>query len=243
MQGAGGTPLSKLEAAIREFQARELDSGDDDPKRLRAAIDALEGEFSSVVRRAQKRGDHLVEGNITAASWISRTCAMSVTSAADRLCVGEQLQSLPKVASALSSGEIGYQSTSVLCHLRDQLGEKRELFDEDEMLDYARRFSVFHLRLLCRAARHAADPDGFFNEAEENHLRRRLHISLMSDGMHLVDGVLDPEVGAAVKTAVESLANRRGPEDERTHSQRMHDALGELVNHAMDEGRLPRRHG
>src|SRR5438445_12493018 len=224
MQGEGGTPLSKLEAAIREFQARELDSGDDDPKRLRAAIDALEGEFSSVVRRAQKRGDHLVEGNITAASWISRTCAMSVTSAADRLCVGEQLQSLTKVAAALSSGEIGYQSASVLCHLREQLGDKRDLFNEDEMLGYARRFSVFHLRMLCRVARHAADPDGFFNEAEENHLRRRLHISLMSDGMHAIDGVLDPEVGSALRTALESLATRRGREDDRKHSQRTADA-------------------
>jgi hypothetical protein len=98
--------------------------------------------FSAVVSRAKARGEHLIGGNITAASWISRTCSMSVTSAADRLCVGEQLQSLPKIADALSSGEIGYQSASVLCHLRDQLGEKRDLFDEEEMLDYGRRFSV-----------------------------------------------------------------------------------------------------
>ncbi len=63
-----------------------------------------------MVRRVQQRGDHLVDGNITAASWISRTCGMSVPSAADRLCVGEQLESLPLVAEALSSGEIGYQS-------------------------------------------------------------------------------------------------------------------------------------
>jgi len=65
--------------------------------------------------------------------------------------LGEQLRSLPKIAAALSSGEIGYQSASVLCHLRDQLGDKRDLFDEEEMLDYARRFSVFHLRMLCRS--------------------------------------------------------------------------------------------
>jgi len=238
----GGRPLSELEAAVRKFLARE-EGGGIDLKRYRAIIDALDGDFASKARQAQKSGDHLVEGNITAASWISRTCGMSVTSAADRLCVGEQLQSLPKIAAALSAGEIGYQSTSVLCHLRDQLGEKRDLFDEEEMLDYARRFSVFHLRMLCRYARHAADPDGFFNEAEENYLRRRLHISLMSDGMHLIDGILDPECGAAVRTALEALANRRGPEDQRTHSQRMHDALGELVHHAMDEGKLPRRNG
>src|SRR6266436_9497764 len=194
MSGEGGTPLSKLEAAVREFQAR--DDRRIDPKGLRAVIDALEGEFATEVRDAQKSGDHLVDGNITVASWISRTCGMSVTSAADRLCVGEQLESLPNVAAALSSGEIGYQSVSVLCHLRDQLGDKRDLFDEEEMLDYARRFSVFHLRMLCRVARHAADPDGFFTEAEENYLRRRFHISLMSDGMFAVDGILDPECGA-----------------------------------------------
>jgi len=240
MLGEGGTPLTELEAAINGLQSCDSDI---DPKRLRAAIDALEGVFSAVVNRAKARGDHLVGGSISAASWISRTCAMSVTSAADRLCVGEQLQSLPKIAEALSSGEIGYQSASVLCHLREQLGEKRDLFDEEEMLDYGRRFSVFHLRLLCRVARHAADPDGFFDEAEQNYLRRRFHISLMSDGMFAVDGILDPECGAALKTALESLARRRGPEDERIHSQRMHDAVSELVHHAMDQGTLPRRHG
>jgi hypothetical protein len=227
---------------VRAFLARR-ERGGVDVKRYRAVIDALEGDFASEVHQVQKSGGHLVDGNITAASWISRTCGMSLTSAADRLCVGEQLESLPKIAQAVASGQIGYQSTSVLCHLRDQLGDKRDLFNEDEMLDLARKFSVFNLRKLCHYARHIADPDGFFNEAKENYLRRRLHISLMSDGMHAIDGILDPECGAAVKTALDSLAKPRGPEDDRSHSQRMHDALAELVHHAMDEGKLPRRNG
>src|SRR3989442_1644845 len=207
MVGEGGTPLSKLQAAVREFQVR--DDRRVDPKGLRAVIDALEGEFATEVRDAQKSGDHQVNGNITAASWISRTCGMSVTSAADRLCVGEQLQSLPKIAAALSSGEVGYQSVSVLCHLRDQLGDKRDLFNEEEMLGFARQFSVFNLRMICRVARHVADPDGFFNEAEHDYSRRRLHISLMSDGMHAIDGVLDAECGAAGGTGVASARGGR----------------------------------
>src|SRR4029077_9165532 len=32
-------------------------------------------------------------------------------------------------------------------------------------------------------------------------------------------------------------------DDERIHSQRMHDAVSELVHHALDQGTLPRRHG
>ena len=103
--------------------------------------------------------------------------------------------------------------------------------------------SVFNLRKLCNAARHVADPDRFFEEAEADYTRRRLHISLMPDGMYAVDGTLDPECGAAAKTALDSLSKRRGPEDDRSGGQRTHDALAEVVHHAMDEGKLPRRNG
>src|SRR5258706_5570477 len=240
MLGEGGTPLAKLLAAVREFQARE--ELDVDNKELRVVIDALEGEFSANARRSQRKGEYLVAGNISAASWIARTCGMSITSAADRLCVGEQLESLPKVAAALGSGEISYQSTSVLCHLRQQLGEKAKLFDEDEMLQSAREWSVFHRLALSPAPRNEADPDGFFNDAEESFTRRRFHVSAMSDGLYLVEGVLDPVAGAAFKTAVDALAKPTGPDDERTARQRRADAVGELALHAMDQGTLPRRH-
>src|SRR6202165_705996 len=202
MLGEGGTPLSHLEAAVREFQARE--DRRVDPKGLRAVIDALEGEFAVEARSCQETGTHLADGSARVVTWIGRLCGMSASSAADRLCVGTQLEALPKVAEALSSGEIGYQSASLLCHLRDQLGEKRELFDEDEMLDLARKHSVGSLRYLCRYARHVADADCVLNDAEADCSRRRLHISLMSDGIHAIDGVLDPAAGAALRTALDS---------------------------------------
>jgi Domain of unknown function (DUF222) len=239
MLGEGGTALSKLRAAARELQACDEHV---DNKELRVVIDSLEGVFSRNARRSQQNGEHLVGGNITAASWIARTCGMSITSAADRLCVGEQLGSLPKVAAALGSGEISYQSASALCHLRERLGEKAEFFDEDEMLGYAREYSVFELRKLCRFAWHVANPDGFFKEAEADFTRRYFHISQMPDGMFAVDGQLDPVSGAALKTAVDVLAKPKGPEDERTAKQRRADAVGELSMHAMEQGTLPRRH-
>jgi hypothetical protein len=239
MLGEGGTPLAKLQAAVRELQASEERV---DNKELRVVIDALEGVFSANARRSQQAGEHLVAGSITAASWIARICGMSISSAADRLCVGAQLESLPKVAAALSSGEISYQSASALCHLHERLGENRDGFDEDEMVGYAREFSVFELRKLCRVAWHVANPDGFFKEAEADFTRRHFHISQMPDGMFAVDGVLDPVGGAALKTAVDVLAKPKGPEDERTAKQRRADAVGELAHHAMEQGTLPRRH-
>src|SRR5205823_2631132 len=107
------------------------------------------------------------------------------------------------------------------------------LFDEDEMLDMARRHTVAELRLLCRYARYAADPDGFCRDEEESFERRRLHISPMADGMHVIDGVLDPVGGAAVRTALEALATS-GPSDGRKHSQLMADSM------VIDVGRATR---
>src|SRR5713101_5140499 len=241
MLGVGGKDLSKLGSAVREFQAREELRFD--LKELRSLIDALEAEFSAEARRVQLGKEHLADGSATVVTRLGRLCGMSASSAADRLCVGTQLESMPKVAKALSSGEIGYQSASLLCHLRDQLGEKRDRFHEAEMLELARNHSVSTLRFLCRYARHVADPDGFFRDAEADYSRRRLHISPLIDGMHLIDGLLDAEGGAVLRTALDSLGRRRGVDDERTDGQRKADALVELVHHAMDEGRLPRRNG
>jgi uncharacterized protein DUF222/HNH endonuclease len=47
----------------------------------------------------------------------------------------------------------------------------------------------------------------------------------------------------SLRKACESLARRLGPDDHRTHSQRMADSVGEVVHHAMDQGTLPRRNG
>ena len=239
MFGAGGSPLSRLQAEVRELQASDEPL---DLKELRVVIDSLEGLFSVHAQRSRRAGEHLVAGSISAASWIARTCGMTISSAADRVCVGEQLESLPRVAEALGSGEISYQSASALCHLHERLGEHREGFDQEEMLGYAREFSVFELRKLCRVAWHVANPDGFFKEAEADFTRRYFHISQLSDGMYAVDGQLDPVSGAAFKTAVDVLAKPKGSEDERSARQRRADAVGELALHAMEQGTLPRRH-
>src|SRR5256885_6808267 len=168
---------------------------------------------------------------------------MSRTAAADRLCVGRQLDELPEVSRALAAGEIGYQSASVICHLREQLGERWDPANEAETVGYARRFSVEHFRLLCRHARHAADPDGFDRDSEDDFERRWLKVSPMLDGMHAVDGVLDPVTGAAFRAALDSLAEWRGPGDGRQHRPRPGGALAQVVDPALGRGGLPRPEG
>src|SRR5438105_3570069 len=168
---------------------------------------------------------------------------MSRTAAADRLCVGEQLSNLPRIAEALRSGHIGYQAAAVICHLSEQVGEKREYLDEEDWIGFAQRFSIKDLRYLTWEARLRWDCDGFERQTEEDYELRSLDISETTGGMYRLDAWLDPVGGAALKTAIESLSNPLGTADHRTAKQRRADALVEAMHHAMGAGTLPRRHG
>src|SRR5439155_1646775 len=199
--------LQSLERAAHDFR-READFDFVDPKRLAAVIDGLQGDLCRVLNRGRERGDHQL-ARLSPASWAARTCGMSRNSAADRLCVAKHLDSMPETSAALVKGEIGYQAASALCHLREQLGEKWQPENEAQMVGYARQFSVEHFHACCRHARHVAHPDGFDKDCADDFERRWLKVDPMLDGMHSVDGVLDPVTVPAFPTALEPLAGRR----------------------------------
>ena len=232
--------LETLESAARELELEgELDFVD--PKRLSALIDRLQGTLCQVVDRARQRGDHLLAG-MGAVSWVARSCQMSGNAAADRLCVGKQLAKMPRVAEALSSGEIGFAAASVICHLQERVEEAGGYIDQEAWVENARGFSLKDLAGLAASTWHAVDPAGFNLKVEEAHQRRQLQLSECGD-MYRLDGWLELAAGAAVKTAVDSLARPLGELDGRSPRQRRADALVELAHQAMDQGRLPRRNG
>ena len=228
-------PLEQLAAAVLEAQRADYV----DPILLRSLIDQLEGLFCRVVRQGTAHGDHMVSGHCSAVAWLVDTCHLSQPAASDRLCVGKQLESMPVVAEALSSGQIGYQSASVICHLHEKLEEKGEQLDQEIWVGYAREFSVKGLKSLSDHARYVIDPDGFERDTEENYEERFLHISEMN-GMYHLSGVMDPE-GGALKTAIDSLSKKLGTEDDRSPKQRRADALTELTHHALEAGTMPKR--
>src|SRR5438093_8225941 len=230
--------LQALEDAARDFE-READLDFVDPRRLSAVIDRLQGALCTVVSRARKHGDHLLAGQ-SACSWVASQCQMSKTTAADRLCVGDQLSNLPRIAEALGSGQIGYQAAAVICHLSEQVGEKRQYIDQEHWIAYAQKFSLKDLRYLSYEARVRWDCEGFERQSEEDYELRSLDISETTGGMYRLDAWLDPVGGAALKAAIESLSNPLGAADHRTAKQRRADALVEAMHHAMGAGTLPR---
>jgi len=233
--------LQVLEEAVRDFQS-QADLDFIDPGRLSSLVDSLQGTLCAVLHLARKNGQHLIAGK-TPTGWVAQTCGLTPNAASDRLCVGEQLASLPRVEQALRLGEISYQAAAVICHFQDRLREDlRPSIDQEWWVGQARESSVRSLHWLEQHVRYLIDPDSFDHQVEEDWEKRFLSIS-QSGGMFHISGVLDREAGAALEAAVQSLAKPLGQADNRTPKQRRADALSEIVRHAMDKGTLPKRNG
>ncbi len=206
--------LQALEDAVRDFK-RDADLDFVDAKRLAAVIDGLQGTLSTVLFQGKRRGDHLLTGK-TPCGRVMQTCSVTPTAAAERLRVGEQLEAMPQIAQALSSGEIGYQSTAVICNFRSKLREDlRQNIDQGFWIEQARESSVRDLSWLEQNVRYLVDPDSFDHQVEEDWEKRFLSIS-ESGGMFHISGVLDRVGGAALEAAIESLSKRACTADGRT---------------------------
>jgi hypothetical protein len=218
--------LQNLESAAAEFEAgADLDFVD--PARLSSVVNRLQGVLSRVVHRATARGEHMLAAQ-SASTWVARQCQMSKSAASDRLCVGAQLEKLPRVAKALSSGEIGFQAASVICHLQERIGQVEAVLDEEQWVGMAREWSLKSLSQEAAMTWHGVDPAGFSAKVEEAHERRQLFVSECGD-MYRVDGWLEVEAGVVVKAALDSLAGPLGADDRRSPRQRRADALVEAL--------------
>jgi hypothetical protein len=114
-------------------------------------------------------------------------------------------------------------------------------FDETRLLAKARELSVRHFRDFCDHARHAGDPEGYVRDEAQRVEGRSLTLKTGEGGMVWLRGVLDPEGGAAVRTALEPLAQRAGKDDTRNRDRRFGDALVEAAHRLLDDGELPQR--
>ena len=74
--------------------------------------------------------------------------------AADRVCVGEELEHLDSSAKALAAGEIGFPHLALIARTSVACGEK---FDEARLLRHARKESLVKFEHTCTHAKHAAE--------------------------------------------------------------------------------------
>jgi hypothetical protein len=245
--------LDRLAAVVEELAAENLDAlPDSEAARrvlvLRRLLERLEGqwlrELAGVDGRGAAGADQGTPAESTAA-WLRNRTRMGHTDAHQRVRVARALHRGPlaRTARALAAGELSYQHAAALTRSTQELPAATTAAAELVLLEAARRLDPPGLRKVVGHLCEVADPDAAEQQALRRHDRRGLWVAPTFEGMVTVDGLLDPEAGETLLTALEPLARPTTAEDERSAAQRNADALTELARRQLEGGRLPQSGG
>lgn len=247
---SAGSPLADLAAAVHRFidsppTNQAPDALAAEQVQLRHLIDLLEVQFSKMAAAFTATNAWEAWGSVSPIQWIRYECKMSGAAAADRVCIGEQMASLPQSSQAVADGEIGFAHLAVIARTAEALATSAsaKAFDEHLLVAKAKESTVGRLWRFCYHVRHAADPDGLAREQADAATMRSLRLNSSENGSLRLDGWLDSAGGAALRTALEPLARPTGAADDRCRERRLADALVELSAHALDAGVVPQHAG
>ena len=144
-------------------------------------------------------------------------------------------QAIRAVGDALGAGEISESWARQVCDWTDMLPEDVRA-DADVILLGAAAGGA-ELRDLGKLAeeirRQCARPD---TDGDDGFAGRSLRLDTTFEGAGKLDGNLTPQCAAALQAVLDALGKRRGPEDERTKGQRLHDALEDACRRLIGSG-------
>ena len=166
------------------------------------------------------------------AEWLAWRTGRTLAAARENVRVAHALDELPLTAAAMKSGQLSY--TKVRTMTRVATPET-----EATLLEYAQSTSAARLEWLARGWK-TLSRDGELAAEEVRHRSRTFSVAIDADGMYVVRGRLEPEVGAVLMRAIEAASDvlYRGEDgDARPRNrQRRADAAGLVAERALAAG-------
>jgi hypothetical protein len=190
-------------------------------------IDPLEAVFANGVRRFDKSGEYKADGALSVIAWLKWKCKLSGAAATERVGIARQLDQLPKTEAAFARGDLSYEHVAQIARTADHVGAAAVRQEEASLLQAAQTRDPGQFTSVAKNFEHRIDAEGALAETNRAHTRRYLHLSEPQDGLVRIDGLLDAEGGATVRTALAAFM-KPIKDDERSYGQRQHDALIEL---------------
>src|SRR5947209_5610214 len=190
-----------------------------------AGIDPLEAAFATGVRRFDKSGEYRADGALSLTAWLRWKCKLSGGAAMERVEIARHLEKLP--ATAFANGHVGFQHVAVLARTAEHVGAAAVRKDEANLLKSAQTMDPGQFTTVAKNFEHRVDAAGALAEANRAYERRYFHIGEPHDGLVRVDGLLDAEGGATLRTALQRFM-KPVKDDPRSYGQRNADALVEL---------------
>src|ERR1700737_2375524 len=183
---------------------------------------ALTGAIGTLDRATEKAPDGELTMALSCATWLSHHLHISSSAGYAQVHLARQLPSLPDTAAAFDRGELSPQHAGVIVRSVEQVvrggGEPGQA--EALMLQEAGERDPRDLLRWGLGLLHQLAPQEMVAEEERRHRRRYLRLTEAFDGGYDLEGYLDPEGGATLKTALGGLLGPRPKDDERTPGQR-----------------------
>jgi Domain of unknown function (DUF222) len=183
------------------------------------------------------------DGHGSARTWLKWQTRVTGSAASVAMRWAKRRAAHPAVGDALAAGEISESWAREICDWTDKLPD--DVRGDADVFLLGAAAGGMELRDLGKLAeaiqRQCAQPDT--DGDDEDFAGRSLRLDTTFDGAGKLDGNLTPQCTAAVQAVLDSLGKRRGPEDERTKGQRLHDALEEACRRLIGSGCLPDRAG
>lgn len=232
------------ESVERFCDSEHRPSGEDlalDLPALSGCINLLQLKFSEMAATFATTDEYDRDCSYSPIHWIRVNCHMTSVAAGDRLAVGQQLERVPQSIDAMAGGEIGFPHLALIAREAEAVAESGTNFEFDEtpLLTKARNFTVGRFRNFCHHERHANDAKRYVELEVDSVEARTLSLRTGEGGMLWINGIIDPEGGNILRTAIEPLARRNGQGAERKRDRRLADGLVEMANRLLDSGSLP----
>ena len=238
-------PIHSPTVRAAEEPAAELDRLGDEIAELSAHLEAATARLLTLIREFDARGGWNT-GFRSCAAWLSWRVGLDLGAARERVRVARALGTLPLLAQALACGELSYAKVRALTRVATPESEAR-------LLGVGRAGTAAHVERIVRGWRRV-DRQAEARETARQHASRALHVHQDEDGMVVLRGRLEPEVGAlllqALAAARETLYQRRRVDgaatrpadpsaDAPTMAQQQADALALLAETALHHGLDP----
>ena len=142
-------------------------------------------------------------GWTSCAHWLSWRTGLAPGAAREHVRVARALGNLPKLSDAMRRGAVSYSKVRAVTRVATPETEQ-------SLLDVAQSGTAAHVEQIVRGWRRV-DRNAERTEEKRRQERRSLRTWVDDDGMVVVQGRLTPEVGAALRRALEAACDKARP--------------------------------
>ena len=236
----GATVLALRERAEVEYGERGRAAGDvsagtspdpdlldelgDEIATLAAHIHAATHRLLTLIARFDRLGGWEAAGHRGCAEWLAWRTGMDKRTAREHVRVARALEALPETSRSMSRGRLSFSKVRALTRVADPESEA-------DLLALAEGVTAARLERVVRAWKRGSRQDEAAR-AEEVRRLRRLSVFPDEEGMYVIRGRLEPEVGALLMRAIEAASDalyreeRKADGEERSRAPEADAATG-----------------